>query len=130
MKKLIIGLLIVAAGAGTYMYFQNKKASEKPQPDHALINGTWQADTLQAGKDKAFAGNSYNFADSNRLILTSKDSLAVKDTLEYNWEKNGQLSWKHKKDSAAISFSVISLSKDSLQLQTADSSHILLLKTR
>ena len=74
MKKLIIGLLIVAAGAGTYMYFQNKKTSEKPGADHALIIGYWKADTLHSAKDNAFRTHSFQFADSSTLILTGNDS--------------------------------------------------------
>ncbi len=130
MKKLIIGLLIVAAGAGTYIYFQNKKTSEKPGADHALIIGYWKADTLQSAKDNAFRAHSFLFADSSTLILTGNDSLVKKDTLQYSWDKNDQLSWKHKGDSLSVTFHVTALGKDSLKLQATDSSNILLLKAR
>lgn len=131
MKKVFIGLLIAAGGTGAYFYFQHKKAAAQPATDdHALIIGKWEADTLQAGKDKAFSRNSYQFADSNTLILTSHDSLAKKDTLRYQWEKQDKISWKHAADSISAAFIVTKLSKDSLSVIGSDSSRILLHKTK
>lgn len=131
MKKVFIGLLIAAAGTGAYFYFQQGKKTERASTaNHALLIGKWEADTLQAGKDKAFSRNSYQFADSNTLILTGHDSLAKKDTFRYQWDKADVISWKHAQDTSAVTFTVHTLNKDSVALIASDSSRILLLRAR
>jgi lactam utilization protein B len=129
MKKLFIGLLIVAVGAGTLFYFYHKTYN-KPAQDSLVkewIIGKWKAD---AAADSVFSKYSYNFLKDGSIVRSLNNS-AKADTAHYEWNKANALVWKEKvKDSTGKSYAVIKLTQDSLQVQAADNSTVLFIKLK
>ncbi len=128
MKNVLIGLLIVAAGTGIFFLLRKKK-------DNPIVNeinkewivGKWKAD---AGKDSAFSQYSYDFLKDGNILRSLSDSVKT-DTSHYEWNKANELVWKEKSgDSTSKTFSVIKLTKDSLQIQSKDSATILFTKLK
>lgn len=128
MNKLFIGLLIVAAGAGVFILLRNKKKpAAANQINKEWIIGKWKAD---AGKDAPFSQYSYYFLEDGKIVRSLNDS-ARADTSHYEWNKKNELLWKENvSDSAGKTFSVVKLTKDSLQVLGADSSTILFTKSK
>jgi hypothetical protein len=129
MNKLFIGLLLVAAGAAAFFYF-NRRTCNKPAQNSLTkewILGKWKAD---AGKDSAFSKYSYDFLKDGNMLRSLNDS-AKADTLYYEWNKNNELTWKENPgDSTGKFFSVQKLTPDSLRVQAADSSTVLFIKLK
>ena len=128
MNKLIIGLLIVAAGTGAFFLLRKKKtATTNNEFKKEWIIGKWKAD---AGKDSAFSSYSYDFLKDGNIVRSLNDS-AKADTSHYEWNKNNALVWKEKlSDSSGKILSVLKLTQDSLQVRAADSSTVLFTKVK
>jgi hypothetical protein len=113
MNKLIIGLLILAAGAGIFFYLRNKK--EKPVAgtiNQELIIGKWKTAT---------DSSTYEFQKNGQVIKSAGDSLKA-DTSYYEWNKTNDLVWKQKiNDSTGKVYVLLKLSTDTLQVRSADS---------
>jgi hypothetical protein len=137
MKKIIIGLLLIAA-AGTGVYYLLK---EKNEPAIGSINknhviGKWKIDSLVAIKDSTkdgvalllFAMDSnarnqvYDFLESGQVLVSlPSDSAPKKDTSSYAWGKDNEMLWKEKyTDSTAEAMTVIKLGKKDFVLQSKD----------
>lgn len=132
MNKLIIGLLVVAAGAGDFFLLNKKKNNDQPiaSINKEFIIGQWKTVAVQPIKDSAALNIQYNFQQAGRLIQSVNDSVA-KDSSHYEWNKANELVWKEKEtDSTGKIFVVLKLTTDSLQLQAKDSSTVLLTKVK
>jgi hypothetical protein len=145
MNKLLIGLLVVAVGAGAYFFLLKK---EKPVADNEFkkewIVGKWKMDALQPGKDSttSFMVGIMALVDSNTMkyqyeftregtILHLLGDSVTKDTSHYVWNKEKQLVWKEDpSDSIGSVLQVLKLNKDSLQFQGTDSTVVLFSKLR
>ncbi len=131
MNKLFIGLLIVAAGAGIF-FLLNKKKNE---PTATIINkellvGKWKAVAEQPASDSAQPIYQYEFQQAGTVLRSLQDS-AIADTLHYEWSNPNQLVWKENiADSTGKTYSVVLLTKDSLQLQSKDSINALFIKVK
>lgn len=128
MKNVFIGLLIVAAGTGIFFLLRKKKGkSTANEINKEWIVGKWKAD---AGKDSAFSLYRYDFTKDGNILRSLSDS-AKADTSHYEWNKANELVWKEKaNDSTGEFFSIIKLTKDSLQIQSKDSATILFTKLK
>lgn len=132
MNKLIIGLLVVATGAGAFFLLNKKKNNDQPiaSINKEFIIGQWKTVAVQPIKDSAALNVQYNFQHAGRLIQSVNDSVA-KDSSHYEWNKANELVWKAKEtDSTGKIFVVLKLTTDSLQLQARDSSTVLLTKVK
>ena len=136
MKSIMMAVLLIAAvGAGVYFLFLNKKktgiAGHEIQKE--LIIGKWKLDSLSQtkGEAKLFAGPdpivksnfsnyAYQFQQDGKVLRLFKDSVQ-KNNSRFEWTKNDQLLFKQEADSLETSFTVSKLSKDSLILQSKDS---------
>jgi hypothetical protein len=123
MNKLIIGLLIIAAGTGVFFLLRKTKGTQtENRINKEWLLGKWK----EAGKDSA--GN-YLFEKNGVIIHAMNDSLNT-DSSYYSWKDN-DLVWKEDQtDSIGKIFIVRMLTQDSLQLQGTDSANILLVKTK
>jgi hypothetical protein len=138
MKKLIIGLLVVAAGAGAFFYF-NQKSGAKPAQEtlnKELIIGKWKTDATPAN-DSGFNKYSYDFQKEGKVLRSLNDSIKA-DTSHYEWSNANELvlsKWtpleKEKvSDSIGTIYSVIKLTADSLHVQSKDSVTVLFTKVK
>lgn len=138
MNKLIIGLLIVAAGAGAFFLLRKKKnVIVANDIKKEWIVGMWKADTTQKSIDSTFIKYRYDFREDGNILRSLNDS-AKADTSRYEWNKNNEIVWsgwtpleKEKAaDSTGLSYSILQLTKDSLQLKGKDSTVVLFLKAK
>jgi hypothetical protein len=131
MKKIFIGLLIIAAGAGGYYFLQNKKAGTTDIIEKELLVGKWKMDSLYtAFKDSIFRKYQYDFQKGGAFLQTLNDSVKA-DTSYYKWDKKNELLIKQSvKDSTGELYSVNKLSIDSLVLQSKDSVVFVLTKLK
>ena len=131
MNKLLIGLLIVVAGAGAFFYF-NQRSGNKPPQDSLTkewIVGKWKTDTVMAN-DSNFSKYQFDFQKDGNVVRSLNDSVKA-DTSHYEWNKANELVWKEKNsDSTGKVYVVVKLTPDSLQVQAADSSTILFIKLK
>lgn len=145
MKKLFIGLLVIAAGAGAFFYLRSKKhSSAEDTIQKELLVGKWKMESVQTSKDSSnsFMVGIMGMVDSNILkygyeftkdgnILRSLGDSVTKDSSRYEWNKKNQLVWKDDaKDSTGTALQVTQLSKDSIQLQSIDSTIVLFTKIK
>ncbi|MBK9570204.1 MAG: hypothetical protein IPO53_09975 [Chitinophagaceae bacterium] len=130
MNKLFIGLLIVAAGAGTFLLLRKKKDStETNDPKKEWILGAWKTDAVTAA-DSNFNKYVFDFQKSGDVIRTLNDSVKA-DTSHYEWNKAGELLWKKNAgDSATVTYTVLKLTSDSLQILSKDSLSFLFTKIK
>lgn len=135
MNKLLIGLLIIAAGVGTFLYLRNKK--KEPVPNNInkeWVIGKWKTNDLLTN-DSDFSKFQFNFLKNGTIIRSLNDSSKA-DTIHFEWNKANELVWseltpaeKEKTvDSTRKIYKVIKLTADSLRVQAADSSTILFTK--
>lgn len=130
MNKLLIGLLLVAAGAGTYFLLKKKK--DRPVANainKEMIIGKWKPGNADPG-DSTNVPYRYEFLKDGTVLHSLADS-AKSDSSRYEWNQKDQLLWKENAaDSAGRIFSVLKLTADSLQVQLPDSSTLLFIKTK
>jgi hypothetical protein len=138
MKKIFIGLLVIAAGAGAYYFLQNKRPASKNQLQKELLIGKWKMDTLSghpsdSALDATLAliveldSNLYDYhydflADGH--ILQSLDDTVTTDTSYYEWKGNELLIKQGTKNATAETFTISALNKDSLVMLSNDSASL------
>ena len=130
MNKLFIGLLIVAAGAGTFILLRKKKNTEiSSDIKKEWIIGKWKTNAVMPN-DSNFSKYQFDFQKNGNVIRSLNDSVKV-DTSRYEWNKSNQLVWKEKaSDSTGKVYAVIKLTQDSLQFQSKDSVSFLFTKVK
>ena len=132
MNKLLIGLLVIAAGAGAFFYF-NQRTCSKPAQDpinKELIIGKWKTESYQPAMDSVRAKFQYDFQKDGMALRSNSDTVKA-DTISYSWKDAAQLIIKENAaDSAGAVFTVSKLTQDSLQVQGSDSVVILLTKVK
>lgn len=128
MNKLLIGLLVVAAGAGVYFFLlKKKKLADKPETKKEWIIGSWNA---QNEVDSNGLSGRFEFR-TDGLVLRAVNDSSKADTTYYSWTKTGALMFKNTaEDSTGKEYPVISLTTDSLRVKTGDSSTVLLTKLK
>jgi hypothetical protein len=130
MKKLLIGLLVVAAGTGIFFFACKQK--DKPVTQELkkeMIIGQWTTQSTP-GNDSSFNQYRYEFQKEGQLVKSLNDSVKA-DTAHYEWNKDNELVWKENAtDSAGKNFTVLKLTADSLQVQGKDSVTILFTKLK
>ena len=143
MKKVFIGLLMLAAGAATFFLLQKK---DKPITGNNIqkewIIGKWKLDSLHFLKDSNdnflvgimgmvelnLKKYHYEFTKDGSISVSLGDSL-TKDSSRYEWNKKDQLIWKeYPADTTGEVFNVSIPHKDSLVVQSQDSSVLLFTK--
>ena len=145
MKKLFIGLLIIAAGAGAYYFLQKKKSETSIDLEKELLVGKWKMDSLNLSPrdsatafilglmspgDSTLSKSQFDFQKEGTFIQTHNDQLQ-NDTSYYEWEKKNKLLIKEAtKDSTGEIYSVNKLNIDSLILQSKDSTIFVLTKLK
>ncbi len=129
MKKIIIGLLILAASIAVF-YFVYNKPSDKPGQENdekELIVGKWKAISLD-DFDSLAVKHFLTFNKNGTLIRSQSDS-GINDTTSYKWISSSEISWSEDpKDTDGHSYKIARLTKDSLQFQITDSIVALLIK--
>ncbi len=130
MNKLIIGLLVVAAGAGIFLFLRKKKnATAINEIKKEWIVGKWKSAAVMAN-DSNFSKYQFDFQKDGNVIRSLNDSSKA-DTTHYEWNKANELVWKEKaSDSTGNVYVVAKLTQDSLQVQAADSSTVLFTKVK
>ena len=145
MKKVFIGLLILAAGAAIYFLLQKK---DKHITGHGIqkewIVGKWKLDSILLPKDSSdnFAAGlpgivapdlmkyHYEFKKEGAIFFSLGDSL-MKDSSRYEWNKKDQLIWKeYPADTSGDIFNVSILNNDSFTVQSEDSTTLLFTKLK
>ena len=130
MNKLLIGLLIVAAGTGAFLLLRKKDNTGTNKIKKEWIIGKWKIQAPDPVIDTSFQSYVYNFQENGTLLQAMSDSVKA-DTLHYEWNKANELVWKEKKeDSVARVFRVDLLTQDSLQVSSADSVKVLMLRVK
>ncbi|MDZ4794762.1 MAG: hypothetical protein SGI83_10830 [Bacteroidota bacterium] len=130
MNKLIIGLLIVAAGAGVFFFLRKQKETTiASNIRQEWILGKWETDSFSK-TDSASGKYQFYFQKNGILILSLNDS-AKADTAHYEWNKASELIWKENAtDSTGKAYVIAKMTQDSLQMQSADSATILFTKLK
>jgi len=145
MKKLFIGLLIVAAGAAIFLLLQKK---DKPVTASTFqqekIIGKWKFDSILFTNDsieKLMPGimlmvdsnlrkYHYEFTKDGSVAFSLGD-LLIKDRSGYEWNNENQLVWKENStDTSGDVFKISLFTNDSLALQSKDSSVLLFTRVR
>ena len=130
MNKLIIGLLIIAAGAGVYFLLSKNNSTETAVIKKELIIGTWKIESYQPATDSLQPKYSYDFQKDGMAVRSVNDSIKT-DTVKYEWKKTSQLVIKENTaDSTGKVYTVEKLTKDSLQIIGTDSVVVSLTKTK
>lgn len=135
MKKVFIGLLLLAAGAATFFLLQkNQMPAAGTGIQQEQLIGKWKLDSLRFLKDSNdnflvgimamvdphLKEYQYEFKRDGAIALSLGDSL-TKDSSRYVWREK-KLSWmENPADTAGTVFTVSLLNKDSLILQSEDS---------
>ena len=137
MNKFILGLLLIAAVAGTFFVLQKQNTNTTVGINKELIFGKWKIKSYDARSDSSnalFVGMmalidsntlkySYEFTKDGKILRFLGDT-ASKDTSPFEWKGN-MLLWKEEKeDTVGEQMLVNKLIKDTLQLQSDDSTQI------
>lgn len=128
MKKLIIGLLIIAAGTAAYFLFRNKKETIATNEfKKEMIIGIWKPGE---GNDSNYSKFQFDFQKGGNIVKSLNDS-SKPDTSYYEWNKANELVWKEKaNDSTVKVYMITKLTMDSLQIKAVDSSSILYIRIK
>ena len=118
MKKIIIGLLVIAAGAAAYYLYTQKKSNDPvTENKNELILGKWKTSTKLSGTDSLLSTFQYEF-QKDGIGIIHDSTTAKSDSFYYEWNKTGDLVVKgNVKDSTADIFAVLQLSHDSLRVK-------------
>lgn len=132
MNKLLIGLLLVAVGAGAFFYF-NQRTCNKPQQDlltKEWIIGKWKTVSYQPVTDSVQPMYQYDFQKEGLVLRSVSDSAKV-DSSHYEWSKTNELVIKQLAvESVQQTFTVLKLSPDSLQVKSQNNFEILFTKLK
>jgi hypothetical protein len=127
MKKLLAGLLIVAAGATAFFLLRKKDDTIIDREKVEFIVGKWKNASNEPVNDSTKFYLNYEFLPDGKLLRSANDSSRA-DTLHYEWDKNKALVLKPVKgDSVLTTYFLRNSSPDSLQLQPKDSGSTILL---
>ena len=141
MKKLFIGLLIAAAGAAIFFLLIKKQKPVANNFQQEQIIGKWKLDSLWSLKDfnahiiqglfdPKLKKYEFEFRRNGYIFQFADDSL-TKDSSMYKWNGQNQFVWtQYPADTSGEEFTVSLLSKDSMQLQSKDSSVLLFTKVK
>lgn len=123
MKKIFIGLLIVAAGAGAYyLLSQPKNIEPSTENNSTLLLGKWKAGDPVSGSDSSLLDGAEYDVLKDGLVLVRDSVNAAPDSVFYVWTTNGDLQIRTKStDSTGENLNVVLLTKDSLQLKDKNS---------
>ncbi|HEX6191098.1 MAG TPA: hypothetical protein VFZ42_01985 [Chitinophagaceae bacterium] len=139
MNKLIIGLLLIAATAGTFYVLQKKRSNvTNDYVKKELILGKWKIKSYDAVEDSSHSllvgimalvdsntfKYTYEFTKDKKVLRLLGDSVSI-DTSEFDWQ-NDLLLWKEdRQDTTGELLLVKKLDKDSLRLMSDDSTQII-----
>lgn len=145
MKKLFIGLLIVAAGAAIFLLLQKKdKPLTATNFQQEQIIGKWKLDSIRFSKDSndnfmkgimvivdsGLRKYHYEFTEGGAIAFSLGDSL-LKDSATYKWNNGKELVWQENlTDTSGDVLEISLLTNDSLALQSKDSSVLLFTKVK
>ena len=142
MKKLFIGLLMIAAGTAIFILLTKKdKTITANKFRQEQIIGKWKLDSLWSLKDSnthfikglfdpQLKKYHYEFKKDGSIFQFVDDSL-TKDSSRYEWANENQLAWKeYLADTSVEVFNISLLDKDSMKLQSKDSSVLLFTKVK
>lgn len=131
MKKILFGLLVVAAATAAY-FFLYKKDTDKPAQqasNQELIIGKWKTISTEPVTDSLSLMYSYDFQKEGKAFRSIADTVKA-DTLFYDWNKNGDLLLKNSvADTIERTYTVAFTGSDSLTIK-ADSIKIQLIKQK
>lgn len=118
MKKIIIGLLVIAAGATAYyLYTQKKTTDPATEKKQEMLLGKWKTSSKLSGPDSLLSAFQYEFRKDG-IGFIHDSTTAKSDSFYYEWNKTGDLVVKgNVKDSTAEIFSVLQLNHDSLRVK-------------
>lgn len=119
MKKIFIGLLIVAAGAGAYyLLSQSKNIEPVKENNTTLLLGKWKAGEPAGVNDSSLLDGTQYEVLKDGLVLMRDSTGAAPDSVYYVWTATGDLQIRTKStDSTGENLKVVQLTKDSLQLK-------------
>ena len=122
MKKIFIGLLIIAAGAGAYYLLSLQKSTDPVSENKTtLLLGKWKLSRTAGDTDSLFKQFQYEFLKDGIALIRDTAS-ATADSSIYEWNKAGELMFKENAaDTTTDVFAVLKLTKDSLQVKSKDS---------
>ena len=128
MKKLIIGLLVVAAGGATFFLLsQKREPGNIATINKELIIGKWKPAMPQPVADATQPHYQYEF-QKDGIALRSLNDTVKADTTHYRWNaKNELVIRENTSDTTGKTFTVVQLTGDSLQLQAEKNAVSLLL---
>jgi hypothetical protein len=135
MNKLIIGLLVVAAGAGAFFLLRKKKETSVTNSiNKEWIIGKWKPDSVN---DTNFSRFQFDFQKNGNVVRSFND-YGKADTSHYQLNKGNELVWsgwtpseKEKAtDTTGKLYLVTKLTLDTLQIQAPDSSSVLFTKVK
>lgn len=131
MNKLIIGLLIIAAGAGAYFLLKNKKNTTETVPvNKEFIIGKWKTASIEPLKDSAQPKFYYEFQKDGTAYRAVSDT-AKADTISYAWKESIGIVLKDKAtDTTGFLLTVVTLTADSMKVKNSDNSEILFTKLK
>lgn len=131
MKNVLIGLLVVAAGAGAFFLLRKGKSNNTTtEINKEWIVGKWKPQVYEPVPDSTKPRYQYDFQKEGLALRSISDS-AKADSLKYNWNKADQLVVKTSSaDSTGTAYTVAKLTRDSLQLVAADKASILFTRSK
>ncbi|MEI9807742.1 MAG: hypothetical protein WDO16_07625 [Bacteroidota bacterium] len=144
MKKIFIGLLIIAAGVGVYYFLQTQKTPAANSIQKELVTGKWRLSSLDVKTkdssayflsllsviDSNLTRYQYDFKEDGYVFKSLGDTVST-DTSQYKWTAGNELAWKESAtDSAGEIFTVTRLSADSLIMQAKDSAIFVFTRSR
>lgn len=131
MNKLLIGLLVVAAGAGAYFLLKKKKEQTVATSiNKEWIIGKWKPEPTQIAKDSVQPQFRYEFQKDGLAFRSVSDTVKA-DTISYAWKDKDRILIKEKPaDTTGVEFTVTKLTQDSLQVTGTDNSGILFIKMK
>jgi hypothetical protein len=128
MKKLFIGLLVLAAGGAAFFLLNKKKNStEVATINKTFILGKWKPISKEPATDTLQTQYQFDFLKEGIVLRAANDSTKA-DTTHYEWNKANELVMKESvTDSAGTLYTVVKLTADTLQVQSKTNNVSLLL---